>query len=188
MIALLELFTEETAADSKADAVKCIQRAIMNVDTFVFDDLLPLVPIKALEGELIHKLLTIFVSGNIRDYLKFHEENPAFMEENGLDDQRNRHKMRLLTLLDVIGDQRELSYDPLMEAVGIEEDDIEELVIEARQTKLIRARIDEVNRRVIVSQACQRSFGEEDWHKLAFGFKKWKDQLLKVNEQLNSLI
>merc|ERR1719342_585755 len=99
--------------------------------------------------------------------MNFYESNPGFLEENGLDHKENVRKMRLLTLVDLVGGQRELCYDSLMEGIGIEECEIEELIIDAVFSKLIRGRIDEVNRKVIVSQAFQRSFGIEEWNKLA---------------------
>jgi len=187
MISLLECFTNETASDARDDAVKCIQRSIMDENTFVFDHLLALAPIQALQGELIHTLLGIFVGGSIQDYLKFHEENGNFMEENGLCHDDNIRKMRLLTLVDVIGNQRELSFDDVMKGLEIDESQLEELVIDAIITKLIRGRIDEVNRTIIVSQACQRSFDDGDWNKLAACLSKCKNQLTLVCEQLTSI-
>jgi hypothetical protein len=44
-------------------------------NTFLLDHLLQLKPVKFLEGELIHDLLTIFVSQKLEAYTRFYESH-----------------------------------------------------------------------------------------------------------------
>merc|ERR1739838_20546 len=150
MMGMLECFNAENAHEAEDDAVKCIRRALMNEEEYQFEHLVLLEPIKALKGGLLYELLTIFVEGNIQDYLKFASEanNRAF----------------------------------------IEEEEIEDIIIDAIQRKLVRALIDGVNRKVIVSQAFQRQFVVADWQMLKKMVSKCSNQLSKVSNQLQEIL
>ncbi|CAM9555304.1 unnamed protein product [Lampetra planeri] len=80
MVELLGSYTEENASQARDDAHRCIVRALRDPNTFLFDHLLALKPVRFLEGELIHDLLTIFVSGKLSAYLKFYGANKDFVE------------------------------------------------------------------------------------------------------------
>lgn len=54
---------ENNASQARADAHMCIVQALKYLSVFLFDHLVPLKPVKFLEGKLIHDLLNIFVSG-----------------------------------------------------------------------------------------------------------------------------
>ncbi|KAK2491281.1 hypothetical protein MC885_005753, partial [Smutsia gigantea] len=59
---------------------RCIVRALKDPNAFLFDHLLTLKPVKFLEGELIHDLLTIFVSAKLASYVKFYQNNKDFID------------------------------------------------------------------------------------------------------------
>lgn len=67
-----------------------------------------------------------------------------------LSHEKNLHKMKLLTLVDVVNKSHEITYDDVIERLGIADEDVENFVIDAIQRKLIRGRIDQINRKVIV--------------------------------------
>ena len=52
-------------------------------NAFLFDHLLTFKPVKFLEGELIHDLLTIFVSAKLASYVKFYQNNKDFIDSLG---------------------------------------------------------------------------------------------------------
>lgn len=85
MIELLGTYTEENASQAKEDAQRCIVTALGDPSTFLLDPLLSLKPIKALKGELIHELLTIFVSNKLSVYTKFYKGHKEFV--NGLGEE-----------------------------------------------------------------------------------------------------
>jgi len=188
MIELLGSFTKENAEQASDDAIKCIRQAIMDKNMFVFDDLLNLLPVKLLEGKPVHKLLTIFVTGNIQDYMKFNEENPDFIKGLDLCHESNIRKMRLLTLVDVIGSKREVNYDDIIEKLEVDEDSLEEIILDAVFSNLIKGRIDENSRKLIASQACKRSFTSNEWKELSACLACARRQLTSVCDQLNSLV
>ncbi|CAK8694496.1 eukaryotic translation initiation factor 3 subunit M-like [Clavelina lepadiformis] len=187
MVKLLESYTQEDAAKAREDAIKCIVRAIADPNTYLFDQLLALKPVKFLEGELLYDLLNIFVSGNIHDYKEFYESNKEFVESNGMSHKSNLRKMKLLTLVDSVGGSREITFHDVMDRLGILEEDVEEFIIDAMQSKLMRGRIDHVNKKVIVSQACQRTFGRQQWQLLASRLQHWQKNLKRVYDRLQTV-
>lgn len=79
MMELLGTYTQENAAHAKEDALKCISAALADPNAFLLDPLLSLKPVMFLEGELIHDLLTIFVSEKLPAYIKFYENHKEFV-------------------------------------------------------------------------------------------------------------
>lgn len=83
MIELLGTYTEENASQARTDAQKCIVSSLADPTTFLMDNLLALKPVKILEGELIHDLLSIFVSEKLSAYNAFYNANKGFIESSG---------------------------------------------------------------------------------------------------------
>lgn len=73
MVELLSTYTEDNASQARDDAHRCIVSCLADPNTFLLDHLLPLKPVRFLEGELIHDLLTIFVSEKLSAYLQFYQ-------------------------------------------------------------------------------------------------------------------
>merc|ERR1719411_962405 len=99
MIELLGTYTTENASQAKEEAQRCIVASLADPNTFLLDHLLALKPVKALEGQLIHQLLKIFVNEQLDSYVKFYEENKAFVDGLGLKHQDNLGKMKLLSFM-----------------------------------------------------------------------------------------
>lgn len=83
MIELLGTYTDENASHAREDAIKCIVTALADPNTFLLDPLLSLTPVRSLEGELIHDLLTIFVSEQLSSYQKFYDSHKEFVQSQG---------------------------------------------------------------------------------------------------------
>lgn len=83
MIELLGTYTEENASQARSDARKCIESSIADPNTFLMDNLLALKPVKILEGEKIHDLLSIFVSEKLSAYVAFYNSSKTTIEEAG---------------------------------------------------------------------------------------------------------
>lgn len=84
MVELLSTYTEQNASQARNDAQKCIVATLSDPNTFLMDHLLSLKPVKVLEGELLHALLTIFVSEKLPAYLAFYEANRSFVDSLGM--------------------------------------------------------------------------------------------------------
>lgn len=83
MVELLGTYTQENASQAREDAQRCILAALADPNTFLLDPLLSLKPVMFLEGELIHDLLTIFVSEKLPAYIEFYENHKEFVNSLG---------------------------------------------------------------------------------------------------------
>jgi len=76
----------------------------------LLDHLLQLKPVKFLEGELIHDLLSIFVSEKLEAYLRFYESHKEFVNGLGLKHEDNIRKMKLLTFMQMAENRSEITF------------------------------------------------------------------------------
>uniref|UniRef100_A0A9L0JM61 Eukaryotic translation initiation factor 3 subunit M n=4 Tax=Laurasiatheria TaxID=314145 RepID=A0A9L0JM61_EQUAS len=158
MVELLGSYTEDNASQARVDAHRCIVRALKDPNAFLFDHLLTLKPVKFLEGELIHDLLTIFVSAKLASYVKFYQNNKDFIDSLGLLHEQNMAKMRLLTFMGMAVENKEISFDTMQQELQIGADDVEAFVIDAVRTKMVYCKIDQTQRKVVVRGFCSGRF------------------------------
>ncbi|XP_009332851.1 PREDICTED: eukaryotic translation initiation factor 3 subunit M [Pygoscelis adeliae] len=187
MVELLGSYTEDNASQARVDAHRCIVRALKDPNTFLFDHLLALKPVKFLEGELIHDLLTIFVSAKLASYVKFYQNNKDFIDSLGLLHEHNMAKMRLLTFMGMAVENKEISFDTMQQELQIGADDVEAFVIDAVKTKMVYCKIDQTQRKVVVSHSTHRTFGKQQWQQLYDTLNTWKQNLNQVKNSLLSL-
>ncbi|XP_025943474.1 eukaryotic translation initiation factor 3 subunit M isoform X2 [Apteryx rowi] len=231
MVELLGSYTEDNASQARVDAHRCIVRALKDPNTFLFDHLLALKPVKFLEGELIHDLLTIFVSAKLASYVKFYQNNKDFIDslamsstmprpasvkcsclsvvrnitggyrhacclvsvfteerfQLGLLHEQNMAKMRLLTFMGMAVENKEISFDTMQQELQIGADDVEAFVIDAVKTKMVYCKIDQTQRKVVVSHSTHRTFGKQQWQQLYDTLNTWKQNLNQVKNSLLSL-
>ncbi|XP_060622476.1 eukaryotic translation initiation factor 3 subunit M isoform X1 [Anolis sagrei] len=187
MVELLGSYTEDNASQARVDAHRCIVRALKDPTTFLFDHLLALKPVKFLEGELIHDLLTIFVSAKLASYVRFYQNNKDFIDSLGLLHEQNMAKMRLLTFMGMAVESKEISFDTMQQELQIGADDVEAFVIDAVKTKMVHCKIDQTQRKVVVSCSTHRTFGKQQWQQLYDTLNFWKQNLNQVKNSLLSL-
>ncbi|MBN3284535.1 EIF3M factor, partial [Polyodon spathula] len=187
MVELLGSYTEDNASQARDDAHRCIVRALKDPNTFLFDHLLALKPVRFLEGELIHDLLTIFVSAKLATYIKFYQNNKDFIDSLGLSHEQNMEKMRLLTFMGMAVECKEISFDTIQQELQIGADDVEAFVIDAVRTKMVYCKIDQTQRKVVVSHSTHRTFGKQQWQQLYDSLSSWKQNLSTVKTSLLGL-
>lgn len=134
MVELLGTYTAENASHAREDAIRCIVSALADPSTFLLDPLLSLKPVRFLEGELIHDLLSIFVSENLQSYMNFYKNHKEFVTTQGLNHEQNMQKMRLLTFMQLAGANPEISFETIEKELQIEADEVESFIIEGRHT------------------------------------------------------
>merc|ERR1712071_582481 len=115
--------------------------SLADPNTFLFDHLLNLKPVKFLEGQLIHDLLKIFVFEKLETYIKFYEANKDFVSGLGMKHDDNTRKMKLLSFMQLAENRSELSFAEIQHEVQISEDEVEEFLIDVIRTKLVRPRL-----------------------------------------------
>uniref|UniRef100_A0A3Q3E5X0 Eukaryotic translation initiation factor 3 subunit M n=1 Tax=Labrus bergylta TaxID=56723 RepID=A0A3Q3E5X0_9LABR len=166
---------------------RCIVRALKDPNTFLIDHLLTLKPVRFLEGELIHDLLTIFVSAKLAAYVKFYQSNKDFIDSLGLSHEQNMAKMRLLTFMGMAVEFKEISFDTMQQELQIGAEDVEAFVIDAVRTKMVYCKIDQTQQRVVVSHSTHRTFGKQQWQQLHDSLTAWKANLANVKTSLQAL-
>ncbi|XP_064601463.1 eukaryotic translation initiation factor 3 subunit M-like [Liolophura sinensis] len=187
MIELLGTYTEDNASQARDDAHRCIVTCLADPNTYLMDHLLTLKPVKFLEGELIHDLLTIFVSGKLTQYLQFYKNNTDFVTSLGLSHEQNLKKMRLLTFMQLAEGKKEVEFEQIQKEMELNEDDVEDFIIEILKTKSVRAKIDQTQKKVIISYTTQRTFGRQHWQMLRQYLEEWHSNLEAVRNSLQTL-
>jgi translation initiation factor 3 subunit M len=133
MIELLGTYTTGNASCAREDAMKCIVTALADPNTFLLDPLLSLKPVRFLEGEVIHDLLSIFVSEKLQSYLAFYKNHKEFVTSQGLDHDQNLKKMRLLTFMQLAESNPEMTFEHLQTELQISADEVEPFIIEGAE-------------------------------------------------------
>ncbi|XP_069132298.1 eukaryotic translation initiation factor 3 subunit M-like [Argopecten irradians] len=187
MIDLLGSYTEDNASQARDDAHRCIVTHLGDPNTFLMDHLLTLKPVKFLEGELIHDLLTIFVSGKISQYQQFYKNNTDFVKSLCLSHEQNMRKMRLLTFMQMAENKTEIEYSVLQEEMLITAEEIEPFIIDVLRTKAVRAKIDQMQKKVLISSTTHRTFGRQQWQMLKQHLIQWQENLKGVQASLSQL-
>ena len=188
MVELLASYTEETANQARSDAEKCIVSSLLDPNTYLLDHLLTLKPVKILEGELIHALLTIFVNDKLPAYQSFYEANKSFVEQLGLSHEQNLKKIRILTFMQVAENQKEMPFDTIKSELQLEDDEVESFMIDILKTRLVKAKIDQLNRKVTVTSTMHRTFGKPQWLQLKSTLTKWQEELQKVQNTITQAL
>ncbi|KAM9301580.1 eukaryotic translation initiation factor 3 subunit M [Gastrophryne carolinensis] len=187
MVELLGSYTDDNASQARLDAHKCIVRALKDPKAFLLDHLLALKPVKFLEGELIHDLLTIFVRAKLSSYIRFYQNNKDFIDSLGLSHEQNTEKMRLLTFMGMAVENKEISFDTIQQELQIGAEDVEAFVIDAVKTKMVFCKIDQTQKKVVVSYSTHRTFGKQQWQQLYDILNSWKLNISKVKNSLISI-
>merc|ERR1711874_43966 len=165
-------------------AGRCIVASLADPNTFLFDHLLSLKPVKFLEGELIHDLLNIFVKEKLAAYIKFYDANKGFVTGLGLKHEDNMRKMKLLSFMQLAENRSEISFSEVQQQMQLGEDEVEMFIIDVLKTKLVKAKMSQGDRIVYVSSTMHRTFGPGHWQQLHSTLSLWKANLHTVREQM----
>jgi len=184
MIELLGTYTTENASQAREEAQRCIIASLADPNTFLLDHLLQLKPVKFLEGELIHQLLTIFVGEKLEAYVAFYQKHQEFVNGLGLKHEDNLRKIKLLSFMQMAENRSEITFKEIQEAMQLNENEVEEFLIEVIKTRLVRAKISQGDSVVYVSSTMHRTFGRADWQQLHSLLTGWKTNLNSVKEHL----
>ncbi|UYV76252.1 EIF3M [Cordylochernes scorpioides] len=188
MVELLSTYTEDNASQARDDAHRCIVTCLADPNTFLMDHLLNLKPVRFLEGELIHDLLTIFVTGRLEAYHNFYSSNADFVASLGLSHDQCLHKMRLLTFMQMAETCREIPFSDLQTELRLPAKDIEGFVIDALRTKMVQAKIDQMQGKVLIGSTMHRTFGRAQWLQLREFLALWYKNMSTVESSMQTVL
>jgi translation initiation factor 3 subunit M len=136
----------------------------------------------------LYRLLTIFMEGSYADYMEFLGEHKAAFGKYGFEEALCTEKMRLLSLCSIASGVDELQYSAVARELQVEEADVEDWVIRGIMEDLIEAKLDQVEKLIIVNRVMPRTFGGKQWEGLGAKLNDWKSnvrQLLAVVQAAN---
>lgn len=141
-------------------------------------------------GTAIHNLLVIFITGKLSDYIAFYEntQNREAIEPLNLSHENNLQKMRLLTFMQIAETVKEIKFETIETELRLQPEEVEGFIVDVLRTKLVKAKVDQLNRKVFVTSTMHRTFGKPQWHILRNILTKWKDNLENVNQTLGQAI
>lgn len=97
-------------------------------------------------------------------------------------------KMRILTFMQLAENAVELPFELLEKQLELSPDQVEEFVIQVLKTKLVRARMDQLNKKVLVSSTMHRTFGKQHWQQLRELLTNWRTHLRQVKDSMLTIV
>ena len=129
-------------------------------------------------------LLQIFQEGKLEDFESFLKSNEATLAENGLSkDECTRH-MRLLSLCSLASEHEEIPYSAIASTLHVEDTEVETWVIAAVSSGLLSAKMDQLQKVVMVESCVVRKFDIEQWKALQSRLHSWKKNVKSVLDGL----
>mmetsp|Transcript_38103 Transcript_38103/g.88674 ORF Transcript_38103/g.88674 Transcript_38103/m.88674 type:complete len:316 (-) Transcript_38103:223-1170(-) len=138
------------------------------------------------------RLLDIYSSGSLDDYRALTSEtsSAAVLKAHGIDVQEGERNMRLLSLCSLAAESTAtipgnessggLSYASVAEALRIREDEVEPWIVSAVRRGLVDAKMDQIEKRVVVERAMVRKFGKAQWVDLGNRLRAWREAVKGV--------
>jgi len=124
--------------------------------------------------KVLSELLHVFSALGLNEYLQFQQGNPKFVAEIGLCDKACLRNMRLLTLASLAANQETVTYDVIARKIQVEQEDVEAWVIKAIVANLIDAKMDQLNRTIVINRGSQRLITTDQWKQVQSKLAEWK--------------
>ncbi|CAN0170756.1 unnamed protein product [Ascophyllum nodosum] len=122
----------------------------------------------------VYELLHIFSVEKLGEYLAFHEKNAKTLADNQIDHDRCVSSMRLLSLCSLATEHEEIPYQVVADTLQVKGDEeVEEWVLRAIQTGLMEAKMDQMQRVVVIRRCTNRVFGPSQWKTLQKKLGTW---------------
>ena len=96
--------------------------------------------------------------------------------------------MKLLALVSLASSSSEVDFSQVERELQIESSAVEQTVVDAVRLKLISAKVDQINRKVLISGAIQRTFGRAQWELIHDKLGTWTKNVQTVHDRLQRTI
>ena len=133
----------------------------------------------------VYRLLSIFLTGQLRDYLAFHAENPDVVAACSLSHDECVAKMRLMSLA-ALGTESaagQVTYQQVQETLQVPAEEVEGWIVRAIGANVLEAKMDQVRRLVVITRCLHRVFAMQQWVDLAAKLSHWRDAVSAVLPQ-----
>ncbi|KAJ3015817.1 hypothetical protein HKX48_004374 [Thoreauomyces humboldtii] len=172
----------KAAAGAKNQAVAAIKAAVAIPAVLDFEELFKLAAVQTLKSTKHFDLLKVFLDGSLAQYKDFTKANPKFVAEQGLSEDDNLDKMRLLSLASLAANnvQGEVPYATIAAELQIPAEEVEVWVINVIRAGLVDAKMNQLTETVVVSRSVHRVFKDAEWEGLGNRLDAWKRNLVEV--------
>jgi translation initiation factor 3 subunit M len=166
-------------------AAQVAQEFIRSPDAFQFD-LIDSAAVRHLAGHPqhggLHRLLTIYVTGGVRDFREFvaSAEGAAVLSSVGVTAESALAKMRLLALVGLAHGRQEVAFSEVAASLEVPESEVESMIVLAISQRLLEARIDQLRGAVDVGKCPPRTFGHQQWEELRGQLRGWREATFKA--------
>jgi len=122
----------------------------------------------------LYELLRIFQEGKLDDFESFASSNPSAVTDAGLSRETCVRHMRLLSLCSLAAEHEEIPYSAIGSTLRVDDAEVESWVISAVSSGLLVAKMDQLQKVVLVERCVVRKFGQEQWGDLKGRLDAWK--------------
>ena len=170
----------ELDAEAKAPAISVAVGAVRDPLTLISEqrNMMSMPAIVALSNDPntqpLHRLLEIFAEGKLEDYKNFEASNSAVFSQYNLSKEDCIRNIRLLSLCSLAAEHEEVPYSVIASTLQVADEAVEKWVIEAVSSWLISAKMDQLQKVVMVEQCVVRKFGIDQWKTLQSKLHAWK--------------
>eukprot|EP00730_Choanoeca_flexa_P000099 TRINITY_DN10043_c0_g1_i2.p1 TRINITY_DN10043_c0_g1~~TRINITY_DN10043_c0_g1_i2.p1 ORF type:complete len:441 (+),score=102.15 TRINITY_DN10043_c0_g1_i2:27-1325(+) len=153
----------KSVATEAKEALAYAMAARTDFDVFVLENI---TAIAQLKGQPLYDAFNAFRSADYNAYLSAVKQDSDMFTQFGLDTAAAERRVRLMVLANMCATQAELSFDDIAKAIDVKEDQVEEWIIDVVRANLVEAKVDELERKVVITRATQSRFTTQDWSKL----------------------
>jgi len=176
--------------DALAQACIAVGEVIGNPSVFQFDDYLELDAVKALKNDAanasVYALLELFSSGDLKAFKEYYSKNEAVLKKLELNKDACVLKMRLLTLCSLGARQVSISYPEIASCLEVDESEVETWGIKAIEAKLMDAKLDQLQRCLIVSHCAARLFSQAHWATMRSKLVGWRERMQQLQQVIQA--
>jgi len=129
---------------------------------------------------LVHRLLEIFTTEGYKEYIEFYNGNQNFFQAEGLDHERLSTKIRFLSLNSLASTKSSIQYAEAARVMGVDESEVEITLVEAISGGFLDAKLDQLQKQIVVRTAESRVFKQEQWQLLDKKLTIWKQNLREL--------
>lgn len=168
---------------AKPHAIRAIKLSLSLPEILNFESLVAVVDSIVLKNDKTYaQLVNCFLKEDLVSYTEFVKKNSDFCKKEGLNNDENMRKMRFLSLASLCAEhvQGEVSYNTVANALKIVEDDVEFWIIDVIRAGLIDAKMDQLNKTVLISRSTHRTFSKTEWQLLSGRIESWKQNLTSI--------
>ncbi|KAI8853549.1 hypothetical protein BC829DRAFT_382310 [Chytridium lagenaria] len=189
LVKYLETFNgtdAKTLKTASSHATTAVKNAISIPSVLNFEDVYRLDAVRALGATPLIDLLKVFLDQTLKEYRAFTKKHSAFVKKEGLNEEDNVRKIRVLSLASLASKHidGEVPYSVIAETLELKDDSVEIWVIDGIRAGLLDAKMNQLKKTVVVSRSIHRVFSKDQWKQLGERVDEWRANLKDVLQVL----